>query len=106
MNACLVVVALAALPPGYDDELFCPSSHCLQKRKVAQGFVGPKASFVQCLDPRTGTTSKVRPWGPKKGAELRERLLAEGMRVADACKEAGGSDERASCAEAGVATLS
>jgi len=44
--AALLCLAGAALPPGYEDRLFCPPTYCLQpKPATADGevLVGPKS---------------------------------------------------------------
>jgi len=62
----------SALPPGYEDRLFCPPSYCLGRKHPGAGTVGPKSMFWEC---RWGTGSEedseikeptaVVPWGPK-----------------------------------------
>ncbi len=40
--------ASAALPPGYEDRMFCPPGYCLGRRHPRGGAVGPKALFWEC----------------------------------------------------------
>ena len=52
--ACLALlaaleVAAAALPPGYEDELFCPPGACLKKKPAKPGLVGPRTLFWECV---------------------------------------------------------
>ena len=44
----LASTTLAALPPGYDEELYCPPGHCLLPKKVKPGFVGPRTALLLC----------------------------------------------------------
>lgn len=41
-------MALAALPPGFEDRMFCPPGYCLGRRHPRQGMVGPKRIFWEC----------------------------------------------------------
>eukprot|EP01045_Picozoa_sp_COSAG04_P018249 COSAG04_NODE_1675_length_5968_cov_2.264270_1_plen_216_part_10 len=51
---------LSALPPGFDEELWCPPGACLDDKEVAQGFVGPRAAFHTCVDSDSGDTTEPR----------------------------------------------
>ena len=68
-----------ALPPGFQDKLFCASGHCRRpnRRVVDIGMSGPQAMFAECLDLTTGEISPVRPWGSKTGERL-DTVLADG----------------------------
>ena len=67
----------AALPPGYDEELWCPNDTCLRPRAQPQGWVGPRSSFNECAG-SSGETHRPREWGEKVGADARAHLVAEG----------------------------
>lgn len=75
----------AALPPGYDEELYCPPGHCLRPRKREPGFAGGRTSFNECLDLRESTdgsgqkTQKPAAWGKRLGDEARKKLIDAGM---------------------------
>ena len=69
---CLPAVYESALPPGYQDRLFCPDKYCLGRKHPGAGMVGPKTLLWEC---RWGTGSAlesikfkpvpVLPWGSK-----------------------------------------
>ena len=67
---------LSALPPGFDEELWCPPGACLDDREVAQGFVGPRAAFHTCVDSDSGDTTEPRadPATPSPQPTLRTAL--------------------------------
>ena len=72
-------LASAALPPGYQDELYCPPMSCLRpKRGVPAGFTGPQVAFKECFHSlsKHGDTSAPKPWGFKVGEEVKQELLA------------------------------
>mmetsp|Transcript_49597 Transcript_49597/g.132704 ORF Transcript_49597/g.132704 Transcript_49597/m.132704 type:complete len:146 (-) Transcript_49597:87-524(-) len=86
--ACAAVLLAAAgvhsaLPPGYDDELYCPDGYCQSKKEVMAGFVGPKSAYWQCTkedDTNEGDAVKTpTPWGSMLGAQVKDALLAKGM---------------------------
>ena len=80
-----VLLASAVLPPGYEDELYCPDGHCLKRIRVGQ--VGPRSKLHICVGrgPNAlGPTPPV-PWGSKVGEEKKSELLAQGMVKAELC---------------------
>jgi hypothetical protein len=89
-RSCLVLSALgvlasAVLPPGYEDELYCPDGHCLKRIRVGQ--VGPRSKLHICVGrgPNAlGPTPPV-PWGSKVGEEKKSELLAQGLVKAELC---------------------
>lgn len=52
-----------ALPPGYDDVLYCPRGSCLIRKNQPTGFVGPKRLFSECYNPTTNEHTTPRSWG-------------------------------------------
>jgi len=40
----------AAIPPGYEDDMWCPEGFCDQPKEQGEDFVGPESSFHQCYD--------------------------------------------------------
>merc|ERR1719330_239210 len=80
----------AALPPGYEDELYCPEGHCLRPRQnMPMGFTGPRASFHECVPSAGGDEAvKPTPWGSKVGDDVREDLIAKGFHLRR-CEEGG-----------------
>ena len=73
------VYAESALPPGYDEEMWCPPRCCLRRKKsVSAGLVGPRSIFHECVCSQTGTFPDPKPWGTKLGDEMREKIVQEG----------------------------
>ena len=60
--------ALGALPPGLEDELFCPHLTCHQPSDLAgvPGFVGPQSVFWHCMS-KEGVVTPVVAWGSAGG---------------------------------------
>ena len=79
-----------ALPPGYDEELFCPPDACLRHRARPQGWSGPRSDFHECAYPALTGAKPTRPhsWGVKVGAEVRQDLVDRGWHT-DVCEESG-----------------
>ena len=80
--------AEGALPPGFEDELYCPDGYCLKRKASPPNLVGPKAYFWECrkiVDKKSGKVSKesivVTPWGPKlaDAVSIKDKLLADGF---------------------------
>ena len=79
------------LPPGYEDELYCPKGMCLVPAKHPRGWCGPRTHLVNCmkpLDKSTRTPGLLRPkgWGFKLGQEMKQMLLNDGWKLAEHCK--------------------
>ena len=77
--ACfLFCSASAALPPGFEDEIYCPSAMCLRKRADTHLYkTGPRTMFVECFDPVTKDTRRPRAWGNQLENTYRDLLLRE-----------------------------
>ena len=74
----LLCAAFAALPPGFEDEIFCPRTMCLRKRaKSHLNRTGSRTMFVECFDPATQETCRPRAWGEKLDRSFRDALLRE-----------------------------
>ncbi len=74
--------AMAALPPGFDEEIYCPEKMCLQKRSSIKqnirrwrGITGPRAMFLECIDLVSKKTCRPRVWGVKLDQEYKDSLL-------------------------------
>eukprot|EP00933_Yihiella_yeosuensis_P044378 TRINITY_DN39484_c0_g1_i1.p1 TRINITY_DN39484_c0_g1~~TRINITY_DN39484_c0_g1_i1.p1 ORF type:complete len:562 (-),score=104.22 TRINITY_DN39484_c0_g1_i1:167-1852(-) len=89
---CFFLILLAflsfvdsALPPGHEDELYCPEDRCLQPKKdVPPGFTGPRTSFFECVFYKPGDEGKpVSPtgWGHLVGEEVKNSLKDRGYHV-------------------------
>ena len=64
----------ASLPPGYDEELWCPPSYCLRAKEQPSGWAGPRSSFNECVA-AGGDTQHPVAWGEKLGFDSRNRLV-------------------------------
>lgn len=77
----------AALPPGYDSELYCPAEHCLRRRTDREsGFAGPRSAFHECAKVSEGGAVEAAPsgivpeaWGEKLGEKAKQGLLEKGF---------------------------
>ena len=74
---CLLSLATAVLPPGYEDELYCPSKCCLRRRKMQHGFAGPRSAFHECWCQQDGSIAKPKSWGAKIDPTVKEKLLED-----------------------------
>ena len=79
----------AALPPGYEDELYCPADMCLKRREQPHGWCGPRTMFRECCDESTGRTHAPRAWGDKLPIEIKEELLGQGWHGAQCARWTG-----------------
>jgi hypothetical protein len=68
----LFISTQGALPPGYEDRLFCPKSYCLGRKHPGAGIVGSKTLFWECRfgsvgdpDDEKGKPIPVTSWGPR-----------------------------------------
>jgi hypothetical protein len=85
--AVMVLSALSALPPGFDEEVFCPDRMCIRKLpKLRRGLTGPKAMFLECFNPSTKETCRPRVWGVKLEKEYRDSLVRDNWH-SDKCPE-------------------
>lgn len=78
----------AALPPGYEDQLFCPPGRCMEDKKNMQpGFVGPATAFKVCVSKSSDPDqSSPKGWGNKK-PESELKALKDGMWHSTTCTE-------------------
>lgn len=84
--ALVGTVGQCALPPGYDDELFCRPGYCLQAVVQPSGFSGPRTSFQRCCIDQGRDHHTPLAWGFKLEASYRQELLAQGYVRAIDCK--------------------
>ncbi|KAL7498771.1 hypothetical protein ACHAWT_008781 [Skeletonema menzelii] len=52
-----VGISNAALPPGYEDQIYCPPGNC-EIYTNPFGYVGAASSFSKCYDPETNVMSE------------------------------------------------
>jgi len=82
LSCCLLLsLAQAVLPPGYEDELYCPPNSCLRRHKMKQAFVGPRSVFHECWNEQEGTAMRPKAWGSKLDPKIRSKLLEEKWHV-------------------------
>ena len=74
------LLALAMLPPGYEERLFCMPPMCLKHRDVKPGVTGQRTMFYECCDQRTGAAGRPRAWGVRVGDDYLQSLLSAGWR--------------------------
>ena len=54
LSLALPALAAGALPPGYEDEAWCPPGHCIRATPRPEGFAGPQSMFWECAHIETG----------------------------------------------------
>jgi hypothetical protein len=76
----LLAVSLgeAALPPGFDEELYCPPGSCLRDKEQPDGWVGPASSFHECYEETSGDITEPQAWGEQLSADAKSQLLRSG----------------------------
>jgi hypothetical protein len=70
---CMQPSTFGVLPPGYEDEMWCPQQSCIRKKNKPAGFVGPLSSSHECYNPFTGKILPITAWGSKQGAVKRQK---------------------------------
>lgn len=74
----------AALPPGYDEELYCPPGMCVRVKdgyyRSADGTTGPRSALHECWREDGGEVAEPAPWGTLvvNADEAKAALLAQG----------------------------
>merc|ERR1711879_405115 len=71
-----VTLVDAVLPPGYEDELYCPAGYCRRPKEIPKGWVGPAREAQECVSRDGATAIKPTAWGPmvEKAEELKTKL--------------------------------
>ena len=77
----LFSLTIAVLPPGYEEELYCPADACLKPRKQPPGFAGPRTAFFGCCHSSDGVVTEPHAWGVKVGVEVKEELINNGWHL-------------------------
>ena len=76
--AFIASCALAALPPGYEEEIFCPDKMCIRDRPLSnRRITGRRTMFLECFNPKTKETCRPRAWGVLLDKEYKDTLLRE-----------------------------
>eukprot|EP01062_Namystynia_karyoxenos_P018941 TRINITY_DN17081_c0_g1_i1.p1 TRINITY_DN17081_c0_g1~~TRINITY_DN17081_c0_g1_i1.p1 ORF type:complete len:140 (+),score=43.04 TRINITY_DN17081_c0_g1_i1:85-504(+) len=75
--AASAVPSSAALPPGYEDEMWCPPGSCLRRKEMPRGWTGPRTSFHECYITGAQEVSPDGPrgWGKLIGEAARKELV-------------------------------
>lgn len=66
----------SALPPGYQDEIYCPPLSCLREKKQHCGWSGPQLAFRECCRTTDGQVVRPRAFGYKLDPQIKVDLLA------------------------------
>ena len=109
-NVCIlcflfIIVTESALPPGYEDELYCPPGCCLQHKHTRPGFSGPRSMFFDCCHVDSGQiTEHPKAWGPKV-SDNRTTVIPTTWQRADA-DSSGMCSEPSPCAHQDSSTRS
>jgi hypothetical protein len=87
---CLALEPMAtfsALPPGYEDEIYCPRTMCLRRKiPTHKKITRPRTMFVECFNPETKEICRPRAWGDKLEIEYRKSLILDNWHM-DKCDE-------------------
>jgi hypothetical protein len=87
LSLCFLL-AQCALPPGYEEELYCPPSACLRPAHRRPGLCGPRSLFHECFNELTRETTRPHSWGEKVAVAVKEDLLRRGWHTAE-CARSG-----------------
>ncbi len=68
----------SAIPPGYQDEIFCPPNTCLKAKRMPVGWSGPQVAFRECCNIVVGSMSMPKAWGFKIDRKIKDNLLIAG----------------------------
>lgn len=76
---CGFLAVTAILPPGYEDELYCPANSCLRRKTdIIRGFVGPRSALYECFKTEEESSTKPKPWGFRLDPEVKQKLKDDG----------------------------
>jgi hypothetical protein len=85
---CFAIASRAMLPPGYEDEIYCPDGMCLVRAPHPNGWSGPMTLYMNCmniLDHTTTTTIRPRGWGSLVDPSIKKELIDKGWKIAQRC---------------------
>lgn len=82
-------LATAALPPGYEEELYCPPDMCLKKRNQPPGWSGPRSAFHECCDEAKGLTARPHSWGVKVDKGVKVELIRNHWHLTQCTQQRG-----------------
>ena len=81
-------IAKAALPPGFEDELYCPVGNCLKVNPShMRGWSGPQTEYYVCVPEcgRTGNSNRPKGWGELVDVRIKEAIIESGWVLAKKC---------------------
>ncbi len=83
-----VVLNGAVLPPGFEDELYCPAGMCLAHAPRPKGWCGPKTQLYLCSkEGHAQDRTHPRGWGNKVEMQVKEKLIKDGYALAESCDD-------------------
>ena len=83
---CFAVASRAMLPPGYEDEIYCPVGMCLERAHHDRGWSGPMTMYKNCVNISDQTTMKPRGWGSNVDISIKKKIIADGWIIAHDCQ--------------------
>jgi len=83
LAAFILQTTYCVLPPGYEEELYCPSEMCLKNKAMLPGWCGPKSSFHECCNESNGSTTHPHSWGVKVPEEVKTSLIGGGWHTSE-----------------------
>ena len=87
----VIPACLCALPPGNEEELYCPRDMCIKLKYPPNrlGWTGPRSMLYECCNQPGGATQRPRGWGYNLDPGYRSELISEGWHTAS-CDEQDG----------------
>ena len=76
--SAVILACKSALPPGFQDEIYCSPDSCLRAKPMRPGWSGPQLSFRECWRGSDGMISRPKAWGVKLDPQIKVDLLSNG----------------------------
>ena len=83
----LLQCVLSALPPGFEDEIFCPKGMCLREKSPRPTGTGSKLMFLECFNQQTNKECRPMAWGNRVDHEVKDNLLRDQWHQAECDSE-------------------
>ena len=94
--ALIIIISIthAALPPGYEDELYCPPGNCLiVNPRHKKGWCGPRTQYYVCIhrdecahhDETPATITHPKGWGNLMEQSIKDEIISSGLVLATNC---------------------
>ena len=84
---CWLGLSRAKLPPGFEDEIYCPKGMCLVKEKHERGWSGSITHYLKCLNHLDNTSRHPRAWGNQVNQSVKNNIIENGWEIAEYCKD-------------------